>query len=76
MGYSDIHDCHIYTNAKNGVHVEGTSGGDAITSSSINQTSINSCRGTGITGGKGIYIKNGFYFTIVTCLLDWGVCTL
>lgn len=70
MGYSDIHDCHIYTNAKNGVHVEAPSGSEAITSSSINQTSINSCRGTGVTGGKGIYIKNGFYFNVNGCTIE------
>jgi hypothetical protein len=70
MGYSDIHDCHIYTNAKNGVHVEAPNGDDAITSSSINQTSVNSCRGTGDTGGKGIYIKNGFFFNVNSCTIE------
>jgi hypothetical protein len=70
MGYSDIHDCHIYTNAKNGVHVDGPNGSDAITSSSINQTSVNSCRGTGATGGKAIYIKNGFYFNVNGCTIE------
>jgi len=70
MGYSDIHDCHIYTNAKNGVHVDGPNGSDAITSSSINHTSINSCRGSGATGGKAIYIKNGFYFNVNSCTIE------
>lgn len=70
MGYSDIHDCHINTNAKNGVHVQAPSGSSAITSSSINHTSINSCRGTGDTGGKGIYISNGFQFNVNGCVIE------
>ena len=70
MGYSDIHDCHIHGNAKNGFHVQAPSGNSAITSSSINQTSINSCQGTGDTGGKGIYISNGFQFNINGCVIE------
>jgi hypothetical protein len=70
MGYSDIHDCHIDLCAKNGVHVEAPSGDSAITSSSINQTNVNSCRGTGDTGGKGIYIKNGFFFNVNGCTIE------
>lgn len=70
MGYSDIHDCHIHVNAKNGFHVQAPSGDFAITSSSINQTSINSCRGTGDTGGKAIYISNGFYFNVNGCVIE------
>ena len=70
MGYSDLHDCHINTCAKNGVHVEAPSGNLAITSSSINQSNVNSIRGTGATGGSAIAITNGFFFNVNGCTLE------
>jgi hypothetical protein len=61
LGYSNIQNSFISTNAKNGIHLEAPSGDIAITSTTINDCSINSCRGTAPTGGNGVYIKNGFY---------------
>lgn len=70
MGYSTLRENHIYTNAKNGVHVQGVSASSAITSSRIVDCSINSCRGTGDTGGKGIFISSGFSFDVNSCTIE------
>ena len=61
LGYSNIQNSFISTNAKNGIHLEAGSGNLAITSTTINDCSVNSCRGAAPTGGSGVYIKNGFY---------------
>jgi hypothetical protein len=61
LGYSNFQNSFISTNAKNGIHLQAPSGDLAITSTTINDCSINSCRGTAPTGGSGIYINNGFY---------------
>jgi hypothetical protein len=61
LGYSNFQNSFISTNAKNGIHLEAPSGDLAITSTTINDCSVNSCRGTAPTGGSGVYIKNGFY---------------
>jgi len=61
LGYSNFQNSFVSLCAKNGVHLEAPDGNNAITSTTINDCSINSCRGTAPTGGSGVYIKNGFY---------------
>ena len=61
LGYSNIQNSFVSVCAKNGIHLEAASGDLAITSTTINDCSINSCRGAAPTGGSGVYIKNGFY---------------
>ena len=61
LGYSNIQNSFVSTCAKNGIHLEAPSGDLAITSTTINDCSINSCQGVAPTGGSGVYIKNGFY---------------
>ena len=74
LGYSSIEDCFISTNGKNGIHLEAPSGGSAITSTTIDNTSVNSCRGTAPTGGNGVYIKNGFYCDVNGCVIEDVLC--
>jgi hypothetical protein len=76
LGYSVIEDSFISTNAKNGIHLEAPSGSSAITSTTIDNCSINSCRGTAPTGGNGIYIKNGFYCDVNGCVIEDVLCAI
>jgi hypothetical protein len=73
LGYSYINTSFISTNAKNGIHLEAPSGAEAITSTTINDCSVNSCRGRSVdaaTGGSGVYIKNGFYCNVNGCVIE------
>ena len=74
LGYSVIEDSFISANAKNGIHLEAPSGNSAITSTTIDNCSINSCRGAAPTGGNGIYIKNGFYCDVNGCVIEDVLC--
>ena len=74
LGYSSVNTSFVSTNAKNGIHLEAPSGSVAITSTTINDCSINSCRGTAPTGGNGIYIKNGFYCDVNGCVIEDVLC--
>jgi hypothetical protein len=74
LGYSTIENCFVSTNAKNGIHLEAPSGANAITSTTINNTSVNSCRGAAPTGGNGIYINNGFYCDVNGCVIEDVLC--
>ena len=74
LGYSSIENSFVSTNAKNGIHLEAPSGGSAITSTTIDNTSVNSCRGTAPTGGNGVYIKNGFYCDVNGCVIEDVLC--
>lgn len=60
MGYSEISSNHIFVGGKNGLHLEAPDGNNAITSTIVSNNSIHSIRGTGLTGGSGIYLKNVF----------------
>jgi hypothetical protein len=60
LGYSEISSNHVYTGAKNGIHLEAASGAAAVTSTTLSGNSVHSIRGAGVTGGSCIYIKNGF----------------
>jgi hypothetical protein len=70
LGYSSVNTSFVSTNAKNGIHLEAPNGSNAITSTTINDCSINSCRGTAPTGGNGIYLKNGFYCDVNGCVIE------
>ena len=73
LGYSYFNGCFVSTNGKNGIHLTAPSGSDAITTTSIINCSINSCRGRvtdAITGGNGIYIKNGFSVSVITTVVE------
>lgn len=73
LGYSWIINSRVNQCAKNGIHWEGASGSDAITSSCINNTSINSISGRAIDskfGGNGVYIQEGFAATVTDCTME------
>jgi hypothetical protein len=73
LGYSYFNGCHVYTTAKNGIHLEAPSGSDSITSTSINFCSIHSNRGRGVNaaqGGNAIYVKNGFSVSVYGCVVE------
>lgn len=73
LGYSEVTSCRVFTCAKNGIHFEAPNGTDAITSTTINNCSVNSIRGSGSTGGSCVYLQNAFSCTQTGCVLEDAV---
>jgi hypothetical protein len=65
LGYSYIQYNHIFTQKYDGIHLNGPSGAESVTSTWVSNNSINSCRGTAC-----IYVKNGLTMIATQNILE------
>lgn len=71
LGYSNICFNEITTGKYDGIHAEGTSGSDAVTSTEISYNSIHSCSGTSL-----IYLKNAISVHVTNGVYEDASCAL